>query len=354
MVTDHPDFAKIVEKIFSNLESEDRDLFLYSGAVDKQSVNELFKVVLGRKDQLRSNVSLILTTWGGDPHQAYRMARLLQKFYSNFRVVVMGPCKSAGTLVTIGANELAFGFLGELGPLDMQLYKPDEIGVINSGLDTLGALAIMRNHAFAVFEDCMMDIINKSRGTVSMKTASDVASQLVIGLFQPIVRQIDPHRFSEVNRMMKITKEYGKRLGMPNLKDEKESRLDNLIEDYPTHEFIIDKYEAETIFETVLDASELEQSATMIYMDVATRPSHEAIIIDMEVELKKLVVEPDKENMLESNVSSREKAKNGKAKTHQAGQNTQRTSRKSSSTSRKGKPSNNGQSSGKESKQGEG
>lgn len=352
METDHSNSANIIEKVLSDLESEDRDLFLYSGGVDKQSVNELFKVVLARNNKRRSNVSLILTTWGGDPHQAYRMARLLQKLYLKFRVVVMGPCKSAGTLVTIGANELAFGFLGELGPLDMQLYKPDEIGVINSGLDTLGALAIMRNHAFSVFEDCMMDIINKSRGTVSMKTASDVASQLVIGLFQPIVRQIDPHRFSEVNRMMKIIKEYGKRLEMPNLKDEKESRLDNLIEDYPTHEFIIDKYEAETIFETVLDASELEQSATIIYMEAATRPAYEAVIIDMEAELENLVVESSKENVLHSNIDNKEKTRDGKTEAPKDGQDTQRASRKSSSTSRKRKSSND-QSGGEESKQGE-
>ncbi len=217
--------------ILADLGEQDRDLFLYSGSIDQNSVNDFFLAVLTRQEKPRSNISLILTTWGGDPHQAYRMAWLLKRLYSTFRVVVLGPCKSAGTLVAVGANELAFGLFGELGPLDIQLTKPDEIAVTNSGLDTLGALAIMRSQAFNSFEENMVDIIKKSRGLVSMKAASDMAAQLVIGLFQPMIQQIDPHRLSEVNRMMRIAKEYGKKLGMPNLKDDKESQLDRLIEE---------------------------------------------------------------------------------------------------------------------------
>ena len=219
----------------------------------------------------------------------------MRKSYSTFRVVVMGPCKSSGTLVAVGAHELAFGLLGELGPLDIQLTKPDEIAVTNSGLDTLSALAIMRSHAFSSFEEYMVDIVAKSKGTVSMKTARDVAAQLVIGLFQPMIQQIDPQRLSEVNRMMKIVKEYGKKLGMPNLSENKESKLDHLIENYPAHEFIIGREEAETIFNTVLDASQSEQSGALIHTNSAMSPSNRTNIIDIRDELEKLVAIPDGE-----------------------------------------------------------
>jgi ClpP class serine protease len=40
---------------------------------------------------------------------------------------VSGYCKSAGTLIALGANELAFGEHGELGPLDVQIAKRDEV-----------------------------------------------------------------------------------------------------------------------------------------------------------------------------------------------------------------------------------
>ena len=298
---------------------------MYSGSIDQKSVNDLFLAILTKQEKPHSNVSLILTTWGGNAHQAYKMARFLLKWYSTFRVVVMGPCKSAGTLVAVGAHELAFGLFGELGPLDIQLTKPDEIAVTNSGLDTLGALAIMRSQAFNSFEDHMIDIIKKSRGAVSMKTASDVAAQLVIGLFQPMIQQIDPHRLSEVNRMMKIAREYGKKLGMHNLKDDKESQLDHLIGDYPSHGFIIDKDEAGTIFNTVLDASQLEQSATIIYAD-SLSPSDETKVIDIGTELEKLVATPD--------VDKKEDTGNGDKK-DQTGSNKKRASRKGPTASRK-------------------
>ena len=251
------------------------------------------------------------------------MAGLLQKFYSTFRVVVMGPCKSAGTLVAVGAHELAFGIFGELGPLDIQLTKPDEIAVTNSALDTLGALAIMRSQAFNSFEDHMVDIIRKSRGAVSMKTASDMAAQLVIGLFQPMIQQIDPHRLSEVNRMMRIAREYGKKLGMPNLKDDKESHLDHLIEDYPSHGFIIDQAEAGTIFNTALDASQHETSTAFIYPDSLT-PSVKTKVIDIGTELEKLVAEPGEDN--------KEETENGET-TVQSGPEKRRAGRKSPTAS---------------------
>jgi len=49
-------------------------------------------------------------------------------------VLVSGPCKSAGTLLAIGANELAFTPYGELGPLDIQLTKVDKFQQQESGL----------------------------------------------------------------------------------------------------------------------------------------------------------------------------------------------------------------------------
>ena len=313
--------------ILADLGEQDRDLFLYSGSIDQKSVNDFFLAVLTRQEKPRSNISLILTTWGGDPHQAYRMAWLLKRLYSTFRVVVLGPCKSAGTLVAVGANELAFGLLGELGPLDIQLTKPDEIAVTNSGLDTLGALAIMRSQAFNSFEENMVDIINKSRGLVSMKAASDMAAQLVIGLFQPMIQQIDPHRLSEVNRMMRIAKEYGKKLGMPNLKDDKESQLDRLIEDYPSHGFIIDKDEAGTIFNTVLEASEHETNTAIIYPYSLT-PSDKTKVIDIGTGLEKLVAELDGDKM--------EETEHGETTVGQTGPKKRRASRKGPTASHKG------------------
>ncbi|MDE0620724.1 MAG: hypothetical protein OXH83_03530 [Bryobacterales bacterium] len=152
------------------------------------------------------------------------------------------------------------GLFGELGPLDVQLAKRDEIALQASGLDTLGALATVQANAFDAFETYMVTIINRSRGTVSTKTACDIAATIVSGVFQPIASQIDPHQLSEVERMMAIAQKYGELLGAPNLKNRKNSKsLRQLIADYPAHEFIIDIKEAAKVFASVRPPTDAEQ-----------------------------------------------------------------------------------------------
>lgn len=252
------------QQTLKDLEQDDRDLFLFSGEISHQTVSKLIPIVLrAREERGRGKASLVLTTNGGDAHYAYRLARLFQVLYEgpeNFRVVVLGPCKSAGTLVAVGAGDLAMGLFGELGPLDVQLAKRDEIALQASGLDTLGALATVQANAFDAFETYMVTIINRSRGTVSTKTACDIAATIVSGVFQPIASQIDPHQLSEVERMMAIAQKYGELLGAPNLKNRKNSKsLRQLIADYPAHEFIIDIKEAAKVFASVRPPTDAEQ-----------------------------------------------------------------------------------------------
>jgi ClpP class serine protease len=80
------------------------------------------------------NLLLILVTSGGDADVAYRIARCAQDNYERFLVFVSGYCKSAGTLCVMGAHEIIMCDQGELGPLDVQFYKKDELGELNSGL----------------------------------------------------------------------------------------------------------------------------------------------------------------------------------------------------------------------------
>ncbi len=82
-----------------------------------------------------------------DADVAYRIARCLQHRYERITAVISGQCKSAGTLLAIGAHELAFSDHGELGPLDVQLRKADDMWAATSGLtvrnvcDALGQLS---------------------------------------------------------------------------------------------------------------------------------------------------------------------------------------------------------------------
>ena len=285
--------AEQAQQFVQELESEKRDLILYSGEISDHNFHSLIGIVLRARatDLNNENLSIVLTTYGGDAHYAYRIAKILQGLYGKFRLVVLGPCKSAGTLVAVGANELAMSPLGELGPLDVQLAKRDEIAVTTSGLDTLGALAMLQSKAFDAFERYMVTIVQRSSYTVSTKTACDIAATLVTGLFQPIASQVDPHRLSEVDRRMKIAKEYGSRLSGANLKLVGDGgSLERLIGEYPTHEFIIDSQEATEIFKEVRDPTPSELAVNELFGGVITYPKEgKALIIDVKQHLQEIV-----------------------------------------------------------------
>jgi hypothetical protein len=137
---------------------------------------------------------------------------------------------------------------GELGPLDVQFQKQDEIFQQSSGLDILRGMTYLRNEALETFSDYLLEI-NGGSG-LSTKTASEIASKLVIGLFEPMFAQIDPIRLGEMNAALQIAHEYGNRLA-DKAKNLKTGALSKLINNYPTHGFVIDRAEARVLFERV-------------------------------------------------------------------------------------------------------
>lgn len=192
----------------------------------------------------------VLVTPGGIPDVAYRITRAMQATYKQTTALVGGWCKSAGTLCVIGASELAMSDEGELGPLDIQLARRDEIDERDSGLVIDQALETLERHAFAFFDSFMRQMKESSNGLVTLKLASDISSNITKGLFEPLYRQIDPQKIGEVTRSMELGKAYALRLNMPN-RNLRPRMLENLLTAYPSHGFVIDRVEAAHIFQKV-------------------------------------------------------------------------------------------------------
>ncbi|MCY3922122.1 MAG: SppA protein [Chloroflexi bacterium] len=244
-----------------------RELFVFSGSIDETAVGAMQDVVEPLANQ-EKDASLFLTTFGGDAHAAYRLTRCLHSCFRETRLLLVGDCKSAGTLVAIGAQELAFGPRGELGPLDVQVRKPDEFYGSSSGLDILQAVRSVTELAEAAFASY---VVNLAASGISTRTASEIASNLAGKLFEPISAQIDPLRLGEAERAMRIAREYGKRLGS----DQRlvEGGLDRLVESYPSHETVIDVEEAGKIFKNVTEMTECERRIADYWGPVVSSPA---------------------------------------------------------------------------------
>jgi len=162
--------------------------------------------------------------------------------------------------VCIGAHDLKVGDLGELGPLDVQLTKPDELALVASGLTIDSSFRGLKSVVFQMFESFMLDMINKSGGRITTKTAADLAASLTTGLMSPIFGQIDPMRVGEDYRSTRVAEEYALRLNahaqnLIFISDES-SAVDTLVRGYPSHGFVIDRTEANTLFSRVDDIPE--------------------------------------------------------------------------------------------------
>ncbi|MBY6265540.1 SppA protein [Azospirillum sp. 412522] len=256
------------------------DTYLFSGSIERQSIDRLRRIIVGKKNK-RERANLILTTYGGDPHSAYRLASTLKQHYPNgYRLYAFGHCKSAGTLVAVGASEIIMSEFGELGPLDVQTIKADDLLGRSSGLDIFQAISIITAHAQQAFDQTFLRIIAAGQGSISTKTASEIAIELTVGIFSPISAQIDPVRLGEMQRAVNIAETYGERL-VGNLKP---GAITRLVGDYPAHGFVINLKEAESLFQRVRAPTDIEVSLAIDGLLSAwiDDPHSEGIQIDVE------------------------------------------------------------------------
>ncbi|MBU1357448.1 MAG: SppA protein [Gammaproteobacteria bacterium] len=248
-----------IKDAIAAFKAEGTDVYGYAGPIEKPGYELICDLLEGNSGKRREKALLYLCTGGGNPNAGYRIARAFIHHYGaeNFRVAIPAECKSAGTLISIGASALVFFDKGELGPLDVQFQKQDEIFQQSSGLDIVRGMTYLQSDALDTFNKYLMEI-NGGSG-LSTKVASEIASKLVMGIYEPMYAQIDPIRLGEMNAALQIAHEYGTRLNEKS-KNLKLGALSKLINSYPTHGFVIDRAEARSLFQNVVAPSEHEQS----------------------------------------------------------------------------------------------
>lgn len=244
-------------------DSLNADIYLYAGEMQFPNDRRFSKCV--QDNRSRKNAALYLATMGGSADAAYRVARCLQGAYPDglISLNVLEFCKSAGTLITIGASEVVMGEDAELGPLDVQIAKHDTLTERTSGLTPVQSLATLREETFKFFEKNFLDVIRRSGGRISTRSASLSAVQMTAGLFRPIFAQIDPMKLGEYGRSLLVANDYGQRLNK-RFKNLKPDGLTQLVAGYPSHEFVIDRTEAATLFSAVRSPTAMEEALAMM------------------------------------------------------------------------------------------
>jgi len=236
---------------------EDIDVVVYAGQVNVQGYLNISQVIEQQKTPTAKKVFFIPITSGGDPNAGYRIARALGHYYEDVYVGIPSVCKSAGTLMCIGANELVVADRGELGPLDIQMSSKDEIMGMSSGLDIMQAITALQDTLNGAFKSYLYDL--RFNGRLGTKVASDIASKMAIGLVAPIAQQIDPLKLGEHQRALTIAVAYGERLNAKFYNTSRE-QIERLLTSYPVHGFVIDRKEVAELFKRVRSPNEAERT----------------------------------------------------------------------------------------------
>ena len=230
------------------------DVYFFSGEIDDYGFGQLAQAMTVASTERRCAV-LILVTNGGSANSAYQMARLFQRTYEKFILFTPSYCKSAGTIVALGAHQLIMDPFSELGPLDVQLAQQNELGGRKSGLLLRSSFEGLQEEAFDLFETFMLRIMRRSRGRIGFKIAAELSVSMTSALMAPVYAQINPDTVGNDRRNLEVALDYGRRLASVS-GNASSSAIQHLVSHYPSHDFIIDFEEAGELFGSVSTPSQ--------------------------------------------------------------------------------------------------
>jgi hypothetical protein len=117
----------------------------------------------------------------------------------------------------------------------------------------------------------MLEIKLRAGSSITTHTAMEIASGLATGLLSGIYAQIDPMHVGEAGRANRVGKQYGEML-IAKSQNSTAENLEKLISTYSSHGFVIDRLEAEELFNHVRDPNALEMELAQLLERTALWP----------------------------------------------------------------------------------
>ena len=177
-------------------------------------------------------LDVLVTSSGGDIHCAYQLAKLFRRYGSErLSFIVPRYAKSAATVLILGGDEIVFGPISEMGPLDPQI--PVATGAAGDRVQRFSPLAIRPAL------DLIAEEHDKGHHILVEKLSASLPNALILG---------------QHLKTLETAKHYVKRLLTTRmLKDKPDADIvaervgDQLTKGYPHHGFCIDYDEAASL-----------------------------------------------------------------------------------------------------------
>jgi hypothetical protein len=203
-------------------------------------------VAIGKVPEL----DLVLLTGGGDAEAPWRIVSLLREYATKLNVLLPHYAMSAGTTITMGANEIVMTPLSCLGPIDPSRTHPLLPRRDGSEMPEPISVQDMR-HAMQFIRDAAAP-----KGTTFAYTPEAMAN-----IFGVLFEKIHPLAIGAIEQSYALAKLVGRRCLETHMPCESEADsakitgiVDALCDDYKSHSYQIGRREAKKIGLNVVDA----------------------------------------------------------------------------------------------------
>ncbi len=211
---------------------------------------ELFKLEKILKKTNHDELDVIIHTQGGSADVAFQIAKCLLTSCKKLNIIVPFLSKSAGSIICLAADNIVLTPLSELGPLDTQIKEDQDGGpaVYRSALNEFQALEQIRKHCLESLNLATLMILSSSG--MKIPDSVELATNFVGNTSANLYSQLDTKRIGAYFRALEIGKQYGVKI-LTRYKgwdrDKANATISRLVWEYPSHSYIIDKEELESL-----------------------------------------------------------------------------------------------------------
>lgn len=167
------------------------------------------------KEHNITKLYLLVNSFGGGATASYKVARMIRDNFEHITVFIPHIASSGGTVIALTGNKIVMGEMSSLTPIDVQLIKGGDIHSVNAYV-----------RAFQNFSELF-------------KTTSEKDAPYP---WKAIAEKLDPLNFQESMDAAELSVKYTKNIlthKYSSLKDKADGIIEELSENFPTHEYAI-------------------------------------------------------------------------------------------------------------------
>ncbi len=224
-------FYQEIEKIF------DTKLLVYvtgdRTGLSAQISQDVIDFFIGHLDKIGvvPKISLYLYTRGGETAAAWNIINLLRMYCDTLQVIIPHKAHSAGTIISLGANEIVMTKQATLGPIDPSINTPLNPSIANNPLQT-----------YPVSVEAVKGYMEFAKDELSISDPAALA-----GIYTKLTDSVHPLVLGQVYRTRAQIKMLAGKLLINQVDDEttKNKIIAFLCSESGSHDYTINRREAE-------------------------------------------------------------------------------------------------------------